>query len=71
MPAGIVDLGEYGVATDGLAGRCLVEAVFRVGDAVVVENNSSFYVLERESSALPRRDVSVDRSRRRARRIRG
>ena len=59
LPAGIVDLGEYGVATDGLAGRCLVEAVFRVGDAVVVENNSSFYVLERESSALPRRDAAL------------
>ncbi len=59
LPAGIVDLGEYGVATDGLAGRCLVEVAFGAGAETVASNCASFYVLAQAGSALPGQDVAL------------
>ena len=59
LPAGIVDLGEYGVATDGLTGRCLVEVAFRAGADTVASNCASFYALEQAGSALPGQDVAL------------
>jgi hypothetical protein len=59
LPAGIVDLGEYAVATDGLTGRCLVEVAFHSGADTVTSNDSSFYVLTQEGSALPGHDVAL------------
>ncbi len=59
LPAGIVDLGEFGVATDGLAGRCLVKVAFAAGAETVTSNCSSFYVLEQAGSALPGQEVAL------------
>ncbi len=59
LPTGIVELGEYAIATVGLAGRCLVEVAFSSGASNLLENRVSFYVLEREKSALPRQNVSM------------
>ncbi len=59
LPAGIVDLNEFGVSTAGLTGKCLIDVTFRSEDTDSVTNHSSFYILERSQSSLPQRKGTI------------
>ena len=59
LPPGIADIGAYDVATRDVEGRCRVQLAFSAGDAVPLENESSFYVLDQAKSMLPEQAFAV------------
>ena len=59
LSTGIADLGEYTVSTEELIGKCGVEITFNDGNNNVLENQTSFYVLEPEKSTLPQQEFAL------------
>lgn len=59
MPAGIADVREYTISTDGMVGRCSVDLIFVTGEATQLTNHSGFYVLDPDKSVLPRQNIAL------------